>query len=255
MLQLNWSTILLQILNFVIMAFILWRFLFKPVVRILDERSARVTSALTEAEQKRQAADEMREEYETKLAQAEERVIAMQQQGEEELARARREVLDETRQELLAMRDNAEREIREVRQQEVAQHRKALGDLVTRLSAQLISESTDRAFQQASIEQFIERLGTLEDERYHQATGETEEEAVLAQVVSAQELPTEPRAQLEREVLRLAGQPAEIVYRVDPSLVAGATLRFGDVLIDGSVAGQLEQLRQNYVSELERGTV
>lgn len=253
MLQLNWSTILLQILNFVIMAFILWRFLFKPVVRILDERSARVTGALTEAEQKRQAADEMREEYETKLAQAEDRVIAMQQQGEEELARARREVLDETRHELVAMRESVEREIREVRQQEIAQHRKALGDLVTRLSARLISESTDRAFQRATIEQFIERLGSLEDDRYHQDTVE-EEEAVLAQVVSAQELPTEPRAQIEREVLRLAGQPAEIVYRVDPSLIAGATLRFGDVLIDGSVAGQLEQLRERYVSELGQGT-
>ncbi len=54
MLKLNWSTLLLQIVNFAVMAFILWRFFFKMVVRILDERSERVTSALQEAEQKQQ---------------------------------------------------------------------------------------------------------------------------------------------------------------------------------------------------------
>jgi F-type H+-transporting ATPase subunit b len=253
MLQLNWSTVLLQILNFVIMAFILWRFLFKPVVRILDERSARVTSALDEAQQKRQAAEEMRTEYEGKLAQAEERVVAMQQQGEEDLARARREVLDETRKELAAMRENVEREIREARQQEISQHRRTLGELITTLSARMISEATDHDFQEASMEQFIERLGTLQEGEYHQAVGETAEEALLAQVVSAHELSAERQAQIEAEVERLAGQPVEIVYRIDPSLVAGATLRFGDVMIDGSLAGQLERLRERYVSELEQG--
>lgn len=255
MLQLNWSTVLLQILNFVIMAFILWRFLFKPVVRILDERSARVTSALTEAEQKQHAAEEMRAEYEGKMAQAEEHVVAMQQQAEEELARARREVLDETRQELTAMRENVEHEIQGARQQAISQHRQALGDLITTLSARMISEATDRGFQEAIVEQFIERLGELQEHEYRQAASEAAEEALLAQVVSASELPAERRTQIEAQVGMLAGQPVEVAYRIDPSLIAGATLRFGDVLIDGSLAGQLERLRERYVKQLESSVV
>lgn len=255
MLQLNWSTVLLQILNFAIMALILWRFLFKPVVRILDERSARVTSALDEAEQKQQAAEAMRTEYEGKLAQAEEHVIAMQQQGQEELARARREVLDETRQELTAMRENVEREIREARQQAIWQHRQALGELITTLSARMIREATSDGFQEASMERFIEQLATLPEEEYRQAAEETAEEKLRAQLVSARELPAERRAKIQAQVKTLAGQPVEIAYRIDPSLVAGATLRFGDVMIDGSLAGQLERLRERYVSELEQGVV
>jgi len=249
MLQLNWSTVLLQILNFVIMALVLWRFLFKPVARILDERSARVTSALDEAEQKRQAAEAMRTEYEGKLAEAEERVIAMQQQGQEELARARREVLDETRQELTAMRENVEREIREARQQAILQHRQALGERITTLSARMIREATGDDFQEASMQRFVEQLATLPEEEYRQAA----EEELRAQLVSARELPAERRAKIEAQVGKLAGQPVEIAYRIDPSLVAGATLRLGDVMIDGSLAGQLERLRERYMSELEQG--
>jgi hypothetical protein len=162
-------------------------------------------------------------------------------------------VLDTTRQELVAMRENVEREIREARQQEISQHRRSLGELITRLSARMISESTDHAFQQASIEQFIAQLSALEDQKYYQAAGETEEEAILAQVVSAHELAAEHQSQIDVQVQRLAGQPVEIVYQTDPSLIAGATLRFGDVLIDGSIAGQLEHLRERYASQLDQG--
>jgi F0F1-type ATP synthase membrane subunit b/b' len=195
----------------------------------------------------------MRSEYESKLAQAEEQVIAMQQQGEEELARTRREVLNETRQELAGMRENVTREIRDARQQAILQHRVALGELITALSARMISEATADGFQEASMERFIEQLGTLSQEEYRQAAEGTAEEARRAQLVSARELPAERRARIEAQVERLAGQRVEIVYRVDAALVAGATLRFGDVLVDGSLTGQLERLRERYVSELEQG--
>jgi F-type H+-transporting ATPase subunit b len=255
MLQLNWSTVLLQILDFVIMAFVLWRFLFKPVVRILDQRSARVTSALTDAEQKQQAAEAMRTEYESKLAEAEEQVVVMQQQGQEELARARREVLDETRQELTAMRGNADNEIREARQQAVFQHRQALGQLITSLSARMIREATSDGFQEGALEQFIKRLAALPEEEYRQAKQLGTEDEVRVELVSAHEMEPGRRARIEAQVKELAGQPIEIAYRVDPSLVAGATLRFGDLVIDGSLAGQLERLRERYMAELEQAEV
>jgi F-type H+-transporting ATPase subunit b len=255
MLQLNWSTVLLQILDFVIMAFVLWRFLFKPVVRILDERSARVTGALDDAEQKQRSAEAMRSEYEQKLAEAEEQVVAMQQQAQEELARARRQVLDETRQELTAMRTNADNEIREARQQAILQHRQALGQLITDLSARMIREATSDGFQQGALEQFVKQLATLPEEEYRQAVQLGTEEEVRVELVSAHEMEPERRAQVEAQVEELAGQPIEIAYRVDPSLVAGAMLRFGDMMIDGSLTGQLERLRERYMADLEQTAV
>ena len=56
MINLNWSTILLQMINFAVMVFILSRVFFKPVVRILDERASRVTQTLKEAEEREREA-------------------------------------------------------------------------------------------------------------------------------------------------------------------------------------------------------
>ena len=154
------------------------------------------------------------------------------------------------------MRDNVEQEIREARQQAISQHRQALGELITTLSARMIREATDDNFQEASIERFVEQLAALPEEEYRQAVGEAVgeavEEALHAQLVSTRELSADVRAEIEAQIAKLAGQPVEIAYRIDPSLVAGAKLRFGDIMIDGSLAGQLERLRERYVSELEQ---
>jgi F0F1-type ATP synthase delta subunit len=40
-------------------------------------------------------------------------------------------------------------------------------------------------------------------------------------------------------------------YKVDPSLIAGATMRFGDIVVDGSLAGQLQALGERYIESLE----
>jgi F-type H+-transporting ATPase subunit delta len=73
-----------------------------------------------------------------------------------------------------------------------------------------------------------------------------------ARLVSADELDDKARARIEDRVTQLAGRPVVIAYETDPALVAGATLRFADTVIDGSIAGRLERLQAQYVAELEQ---
>jgi F-type H+-transporting ATPase subunit b len=255
MLQIKWSTLLLQILNFTVMAFILWRFFFRSVVRILDERSKRVGSALEEAEKSQQQAEEMRAEYEEKLTEAQEQVISMRQTAQEELARTKRQLLEETRDEIQDMREKAQREIEEARQQAVYQHRRELGRLVTALSARMIRESGGEAFQEASIDRFIAQLAALPEDEYRQTLEGSDAEVVHAQLVSAQPLSDAAMTRIAERMRQMAGQPVEVKRQVDASLVAGATIRFGDTMIDGSLAGQLQHLKERYVAELEQGQV
>ena len=250
MLQINWSTLLLQILNFVVMVFILWRFLFKPVVNMLDERAQRVTNALEQAEQRERQATVMRDEYEEKLAEAREQVMIMRQQAEEELTRAKRQLLEETRQEIDEMRHKADAEIDEARRQAIDQHRRELGRLVTTLSARMMRELAGDAFQEAAIDQFVDQLQALPAEQYREQLQDGKEGVPRVRLVGARDLTPENKDRIDRFIARVAGQPLEIRYDVDPALVAGATLRLGDVIVDGSIAGQLQQLKERYMQDL-----
>jgi F-type H+-transporting ATPase subunit b len=253
MININISTLIFQILNFVIMVLVLTRFFFKPVLRILDERSKRVTSALDEAQQREQEAREMHDQYAHKLSEAETHVATMRQQAEEELQATKKSVLEEARSEIQVMREKAENEMQEARQNAIQQHRRELGYLTSRLSGRLMREAGGEAFQQASVEQFLERLAALPAESYRQAAQENEADVLHVQVVSANELGADVLARIEKQAQEMAQKPIELLHKVDPALIAGATMRLGGVVVDGSLAGQLDDLTARYVADLEQG--
>lgn len=62
----DWFTIIAEIINFLILVFLLRRFLYRPILDAMEAREQRVAALLDEAEQKRLAAEKERERFETK---------------------------------------------------------------------------------------------------------------------------------------------------------------------------------------------
>ncbi|MBN1579291.1 MAG: F0F1 ATP synthase subunit delta [Anaerolineae bacterium] len=252
MININWSTTLFQILNFAVMAFVLYKVFFKPVLKVLDERSNKISTALDDAERREREAKNILETYDQKLVEANELVISMKQQAQEELEQTKQQFIAEAQQEIQQMRDKAHKEIQQARSQAIHQHRLELGQLVTTLSARLIREAGGEAFQKATMEEFVARLESLPADQYQKMFLNTEDEIINIHLVSANELDQETLSQVRNLMQTLIEHPVEVSPKVNPALVAGATVRFGDVMIDGSLEGQLDNLRTQYIQELER---
>ena len=61
---------------------------------------------------------------------------------------------------------------------------------------------------------------------------------------SAEEIPGAERQRISKELASSIGKPLEIEWLADPSLIAGAVIRYADLLIDASVKGKLARLKQ-----------
>jgi F-type H+-transporting ATPase subunit delta len=75
----------------------------------------------------------------------------------------------------------------------------------------------------------------------------SEEDSGIAEVeiTTARPLDDSNRRLLEQQVAKLAGEPrVQATYREDPALLGGAVVKVGSTVYDGSVRGQLEQMRQ-----------
>jgi|GEM_PF-1317780 len=252
MININGSTLLFQILNFVVMVLILARFFFKPVIQAMDERAKRVTSALDEAARREKEAEAMHQEYEQKLAETNELVIQMKQQAQEELEKTRQQFIAQAQKEIEQMRNKAYEEIHDAHRQAIHQHRLELGQLAATLAARLIQEAGGPSFQQATLHEFIARLDTLPTESYRERFSSVEDELVNVQFVTAAPAEAELIEQVQAKIETLIDHRVRIQHKVNPALIAGATLRIGDTMIDGSLEGQLESLRTRYIYELEQ---
>jgi F-type H+-transporting ATPase subunit delta len=70
---------------------------------------------------------------------------------------------------------------------------------------------------------------------------------VRADIASAEDLTADQRTRLESQLSQLAGKTVKATYSVDRSLVGGAIARVGSTVYDGSIRGQLENLRKQLI--------
>jgi F-type H+-transporting ATPase subunit delta len=72
---------------------------------------------------------------------------------------------------------------------------------------------------------------------------------VRADVTTAVPLPQDRQAQLERRLAEVTGRTVTMTVKVDPSIIGGVVARIGSTVYDGSVATQLETMKQRLLQQ------
>ncbi len=247
MLTINPSTLLLQVANFLIMAYILTRFLFKPLKETLDKRANQVAMAVDEAERAAREAKGLRLEYEKKRENIDAEMAALKNEARIVIDQTRQQMLQEAYQEIEAMRARAQEEIEKQRADALLLHRSKIGELVTVLTRRMLGDILNPQLHQAYLDIFLDRLRSVHLEgRIFTDNGE----AISTELITATSLAQENKMRIVTMLETMTSQPIDLTCRVDAGLIAGAMVRLGDMLIDGSLEGQLQQLRSRYEAQV-----
>jgi F-type H+-transporting ATPase subunit b len=160
-LGINLGMLISQIFNFTLLAVLLYFVAYKPILRMLDERSERIKKGLEDAETASRRAAEMEQEFEQRMAEA-------RQQGQEIIAQAtqrserqRQEILDEARVQARAEIEKAKEEIARERELAMSELRQEVADLSLTISEKVIGEALDEQSQRQLIAQFLEEAEEL----------------------------------------------------------------------------------------------
>ena len=153
-----------------------------------------------------------------------------------------RDILSEAETNSEKIRESARTEAQEQREQILADVRGQIAGLAIAATEKLVGETLqDKGHQRELIDEFFSGIAggkviILGDESLAGAS---------AEVTSALPLTGDEKSRVEKEVLAKIGPPAAVSFRVDPSILGGLVIRVGDKVLDGSVAGKLETLRQS----------
>lgn len=156
-LGINLGYIVSQIVNFTLLAVLLYFVAYKPVLRMLDERSARIQKGLEDADVASRRAAAMEQEYEQKIAEARregQEIIAQATQMSE---KARQDILEQAREEARAQIERARKEISRERDQAMGELREQVADLSLMISEKVLAETLDEDRQRRLIADFLEQ--------------------------------------------------------------------------------------------------
>lgn len=131
--------LLAQAVNFLVVLLVLRRFVFRPVLRLLRERQAKVAQGLADAEAAVSTRAAAEVESRRRLAEAAAEAARVRQRAEEEAHRIREELLRRAEEEAAVMHDRAERESEELKRHAVRAAAGEVGNLVVDVAERVLA--------------------------------------------------------------------------------------------------------------------
>ena len=242
----DWFTVVAQIVNFLVLVALMKRFLYRRLLRLIDERQQRIASRLAEAEQKRLQAERQTEQLRSQAAEQERQRDAMLVQCRQEADQQREELVQKARDSVRKLearwRDDLEREraafLNEIRRRAAVEMlaiiRRALADLAA-------SE-----VQHSAVEVFLEKLRSLDPSTLRElASGELT-------VSTALELPGETQDRIRKTLEDRLGSPVTLRFARAPAMAWGIELRGNGRRLGWNSDSYVEALEENLKEALER---
>lgn len=237
-LGINLGFLVFQILNFTIVALVLYRLAYKPIINTLETRRQKIAQSLEDAriaaEARANAEEEARKIISKAQAEAAERVREATQRAEA----AGLEVKNLAEAESVKIREEAKADAALERERILGDLRGQVAGLAMAATQKLIGDVMDEKRQRDLIDQFFSGVKTgkvvvLEEADIKGAT---------AEITSALPLTDSEKATVRAEITSKVGAQT-VAFRVDPNILGGLIVKVGDKVLDGSVAGQLEFMR------------
>jgi F-type H+-transporting ATPase subunit b len=160
-LGINMPVLLAQIINFIILFGLLYLVAYKPIMRMLDERSRKIKESMEQTEFIKQQAERAEEE-------SAKRIEAAAKEGQEAIARAvrtgeevRRGAQQQAKQEAEALIVRARTEIQRERDEAIDELRKEFADITIMAAGKVIERSLDKEAHREIIDKVLEESKTL----------------------------------------------------------------------------------------------
>ncbi len=233
-------TFLFQIVNFMVLLFILKRLLFKPIREIMEKRRKTINDALSGADSKKEEAEEIKEELEQELR-------SQRKLRQEVEARMRAEV-DEQRKRLVeAAKKDAEKAIEKERAVFDTEKKKFESDLrekaaeaVSLYASNILKDISDVDLHRSIARKFRgEVKGIASDISGIERLGE----AITLKIASAYPLDGDEADAIKKAFETSMEKKVSFTFETDAALIAGITVRADDKVYDFSLQGQIRNLK------------
>ncbi len=250
----DWFTVVAQAINFLILVWLLKRFLYKPILHAIDEREKGIASQLAEAEAKQAEAQKERDDFQHKNEAFDQARAALLKNAEDEAKAERQKLLDGARKDADALRAK--------RQEALRDEQRNLGQEITRwtqkevfaVARKTLADLATTSLEERMVDVFVHRLSAL--------TGAAKEELAAAlkastqpgRVRSAFDLPPAQRKAIESAVSESFGPEAHVQFETVPELVSGIELSTGGQKVAWSVADYLATLEKSVGELLQKDT-
>jgi F-type H+-transporting ATPase subunit b len=249
----DWFTVVAQVINFVILVWLLRRFLYGPITRAMAERQRGIDEQLAEAarvrEEARSEGERLRGEHERFAASRDE----LTRQLRDEVDQTRRAQLARVRAEIDELQARWRAAVLEERDGFLLELRERTGERIVDAVRQALRDLASTSLETQVIARFVGQLGDLDDQQRRILVEAGDANGHRLHVRTAFEVPDPLRQQLTAEIAHRVGPGYDVRFEVVPSLLGGVELRAGGQALAWTFEEYLDQLEAALGEALAKG--
>jgi F-type H+-transporting ATPase subunit b len=225
----DWWTLLLQIVNFLILVWLLHRFLYKPVQAVIAKRRALAESALADASAKRAEAEAEKKQLDQARADLEAKRQSLIDAAQKDAEAKRKAAMEAASKQADALLAKARAEAEKAREADIASLKEELAGTAVAIAKTILTGTADHDLDAVFRARILKKLDALPAEK-KTPTGAARSAGPVS-VITAEPLPESEQAAWRDALKKRGFDSGPIEFSADPALVAGAELRLphGDV--------------------------
>lgn len=238
----DWFTVSAQALNFLVLVWLMKRFLYQPVLHAIDAREQRIAAELADADARQTEAKAERNEFQRKNAEFDRERAGLLGKATDEANTERMRLIDEARQ----AAEELSTKQQESRRQEVAN----LMESITRRTKEEVFAISRKALADlvgADLEErlcgvFLAKLQSSDDEVRSQLADAVQDGSEPPMIRSAVDLPPEQQEAIRNVLQEMLSTDVRPRFTTVPGLVGGIELTAGGQKLGWSIADYLKSL-------------
>jgi F-type H+-transporting ATPase subunit b len=242
--QIEWWTLALQAVNFLVLVWLLRRFLYRPVREVIEKRRALSEEAFAKAAAKEAEAEALKSQMAAeRTAMAEERQ-AMLKNLHEEIGREREALLAQSRDEAAKLIAEARVTIVQERQAALSGAEVQVAGLAAELAGRLLGQVEACVPAEAYLAKLEEQLQAMTAQDLDELKRDLAGDGAVLVVATAHPLAAAAQEAWRRRLGVLLGAAGTTAFETDPDLIGGAELRLPHATVKFTWADQLRKARK-----------
>lgn len=248
--SIDWITVSAQIVNFLILVWLLKRFLYKPIIRAMEQREKRIAEQLNDAEMREQQATLAVEQFHEKKKVLELQSDEILAEAHRRAAQHKKQLQDEARAEVAEAREHWHRQLLQEKNEFLDDLRGQMASTLQKIARNALKDLADSELEKQMIHLLLNQLSSLDPKFRQQLLHAAENLSEPVRVVSTFALDASVRRHITLMIHTHLSDNVAVEYEESPALLCGIVLTIGEQQLGWNVADYLQQLSEQFEQTL-----
>lgn len=248
MLDIDLTTIIFQIVNFLILVVILYFLLFKKIIKRAEVRKSELDEMRLSTIKNQEESAHLKMELETALQDINQKIEDAFDKAKNDLEDIRLKVIDELREEAQNILYQSRESVALSQQQSIEEFHQEIIHSAISISKEMLRKTIPSEVHDVLIKQINERV--MEMGRTDIAQIETVRKSLadrepILNILTAKPLSKDHQTSIIRTFSALADRNVKIDIKLQEELISGVQIRLGDYVIDNSISSKLDEIAES----------